>query len=303
MKKALAAALLLSTAACSQQAPPPPQPPIIVPMMVPGPQAAITEPSKPAAPTTPKTPRPPKPPPEPIPPAPVGAKPDLVARDIDLVGETVLFDLVNRGGEAKQEFGIEISVKNRSGEGRNLTINQSIPGGLSATTSATQQWALPGLAVRFPKLETEGGELEVTVQVDIAGAVDESDEANNTAVQLVKVAATVVPVIHEPTTPIPPPAAPPEAPKNAVITFRRSDDAWANVWVDGNKVFEPKNFEKEKAITLTTGSHRLKVEDFMGGTTWSEGTLTVEGGKDLVVGFAEGKPFDVYSDPGAFKPL
>lgn len=301
----LIAAALAATAACSQQAPPPPPPPIIVPMMVPSPPQAAAA-AEAAAPKPSPAPRPPKPPPEPLPPAPAGAKPDLVARDIDLVGETVTFDLVNRGGEAKGEFGLEVSVKNHNGEGRTVTVNQSIPGGMSATTTATQQIKLPGLEVRFPKLATEGGSLDVTVQVDIAGMVDESDEVNNTAVQLVQIAATIVPVpaILQPQAPIPPPVAvPPPAPTSAVITFRRSDETWANVWVDGNKVFEPKNFEKEKNVTLSAGSHRIKVEDFMGGTTWSEGTLTVAGGKDLVVGFSEGHAFDVYSDPGAFKPL
>jgi hypothetical protein len=293
----ITATALLALVACSQPAPPP----VMIPVLVPTP-ATIATPAPTTAPVAAPVHKARKPP-EPIPPAPPGSKPDLVVRDIDLVGETVTFDLVNRGGDVPAAFGIEVSIESRSGVGRTMTIDESIPAGMAATTSVPHQIVFSGLMGRFPQLALEGGDVDISVQLDTARTIDESDERNNTASQFVYVAATVAPtpVVENPATPAEPP--PPAAPTTAAITFRRTDTTWANVWVDGQIIFEPKNYETEQTVTLKPGAHRVKVEGFMGGDAWSEGTLAVEAGKDLVIGFAEGKPFDVYGDPGSFTPL
>ena len=91
-------------------------------------------------------------------------------------------------------------------------------------------------------------------------------------------------------------------PATRQVTFRITDDAWANVYIDGEKVWEPRAMAGEKTITVTTGEHRLTVKDFMDDDVWSNGTLVVDGWTDLIIGIAEESQVEVYNDGDAFFP-
>jgi hypothetical protein len=94
-----------------------------------------------------------------------------------------------------------------------------------------------------------------------------------------------------------------EAPPGArQVTFRITDDSWANVYIDGKLVWEPRAMAGEKTITVATGEHRLTVKDFMENEVWSNGTLVVDGWTDLVIGIAEESQVEVYNDSDAFYP-
>lgn len=84
------------------------------------------------------------------------------------------------------------------------------------------------------------------------------------------------------------------------VTFRITDDSWANVYIDGKKVWEPRAMAGEKTISVTTGEHRLTVKDFMDDEIWSNGTLVVDGWTDLIIGITEESQIEVFNDSDAF---
>lgn len=86
------------------------------------------------------------------------------------------------------------------------------------------------------------------------------------------------------------------------VTFRVTDDSWANVYLDGKKVWEPRAMAGEKTITVSTGEHRLTVKDFMDDDVWSNGTLVVDGWTDLIIGITEEAQVEVFNDSDAFYP-
>ena len=90
-------------------------------------------------------------------------------------------------------------------------------------------------------------------------------------------------------------------PATRTITFRTTDEEWANVYIDGAKVWEVRAMDKEKTVTVSTGEHVLEVKDFMENTTWCKGRLIVDGYTDLIIGITEGKPVEVYNDSNAFR--
>jgi len=90
-------------------------------------------------------------------------------------------------------------------------------------------------------------------------------------------------------------------PASRTVTFRTTDQEWANVYIDGAKVWELRAMDTEKTITLTTGEHTLEVKDFMENSTWCKGRLLVDGHTDLIIGISEGRPVEVYNDSNAFR--
>ncbi len=91
-------------------------------------------------------------------------------------------------------------------------------------------------------------------------------------------------------------------PATRQVTFRITDDSWANVYLDGELVWEPRAMAGEKTITVTTGEHRLTVKDFMDDDVWSNGTLVIDGWTDLIIGIAEESQVEVFNDSDAFYP-
>ncbi len=90
-------------------------------------------------------------------------------------------------------------------------------------------------------------------------------------------------------------------PATRKVTFRTTDEEWANIYIDGRKVWEIRAMDTEKTITLATGEHSLLVKDFMEDETWCRGKLIVDGRKDLVIGVTYNRAVEVYNDPKAFR--
>ena len=90
-------------------------------------------------------------------------------------------------------------------------------------------------------------------------------------------------------------------PATRTITFRTTDEEWANVYIDGAKVWEIRAMDEEKTVTVTTGEHVLEVKDFMENNTWCKGRLIVDGYTDLIIGITKEKPVEVYNDSDAFR--
>jgi hypothetical protein len=90
-------------------------------------------------------------------------------------------------------------------------------------------------------------------------------------------------------------------PATRTVTFRSTDEEWANVYIDGARVWEIRAMDTEKSITLSTGEHTLEVKDFMENETWCKGRLLVDGHTDLIIGITEGRPVEVYNDSNAFR--
>lgn len=91
-------------------------------------------------------------------------------------------------------------------------------------------------------------------------------------------------------------------PASRNVTFRVTDDSWANVYIDGKLVYEPRAMADEKTISLSTGEHHIEVKDFMDNDVWCRGTLVVDGWTDLIIGLAEESQIQVFNDSDAFIP-
>lgn len=93
------------------------------------------------------------------------------------------------------------------------------------------------------------------------------------------------------------PAAAPRA-----VRLLRQDDAWANVFVDGQLVAEFRVGDQEKVVPLLPGPHTVEIRDFMNKVSWARGVLTVRAGDGaLHVGFGEARRVEVYNDPEAWR--
>ena len=90
-------------------------------------------------------------------------------------------------------------------------------------------------------------------------------------------------------------------PATRTITFRTTDEEWADVYIDGAKVWEIRAMDEEKTVTVSTGEHVLEVKEFMEDKTWCKGRLIVDGATDLIIGITKDKPVEVYNDSDAFR--
>ncbi|TNE89429.1 MAG: hypothetical protein EP330_11240 [Deltaproteobacteria bacterium] len=72
------------------------------------------------------------------------------------------------------------------------------------------------------------------------------------------------------------------------------DNAWYDVYVDGQKVVESRNFAKKAVIgDLAVGSHHVRVTSFMG-EVWSDGWLEVGCGAQVLAEVREDRGLRVY---------
>lgn len=105
-----------------------------------------------------------------------------------------------------------------------------------------------------------------------------------------------------PPTPPAPPTPPKPEPVQVVFSLKDSFDM-SNVYVDGKRVVEFRTGDKEKIVTLMSGTHTVEVKDFTEFETWFKGTLTVTAGEPLRFGYGEEDGVEVYNRPsGAWMP-
>ncbi len=157
--------------------------------------------------------------------------------------------------------------------GVGVTVTESV--GTTTTTTTTTESVHGGVGVY-------GGGVEVTT-TETTETVTVGGHGHGGVV-----------VVHEE------PVERPPASRN--VTFRVTDESWANVYIDGKLVYEPRAFAEEKTISLSTGEHHIEVKDFMDNDVWCRGTLVVDGWTDLIIGLAEESQIQVFNDSDAFIP-
>ena len=92
--------------------------------------------------------------------------------------------------------------------------------------------------------------------------------------------------------------------RQVTVEFIAQGDEWANVYVDGRRVFSPANSNRRKRFTLREGAYDIKITGVDFFDVWAEGYLDV--GRDdtniIVVSFSE-RGVRVSGDPYAWIPV
>ena len=92
--------------------------------------------------------------------------------------------------------------------------------------------------------------------------------------------------------------------RQVTVEFIAQGDEWANVYVDGRRVFSPANSNRRKRFTLRAGAYDIKITGVDFFDVWAEGYLDV--GRDdtniIVVSFSE-RGVRVSGDPYAWIPV
>ena len=88
------------------------------------------------------------------------------------------------------------------------------------------------------------------------------------------------------------------------VEFIARGDEWANVYVDGRRIFSPRNTNRRKRFTFREGAYEIKITGVDYFDIWAEGYLDV--GRDdtniIVVSFSE-RGIRVSGDPYAWIPI
>ncbi|MEO0351824.1 MAG: hypothetical protein AAF282_17430 [Cyanobacteria bacterium P01_A01_bin.15] len=94
--------------------------------------------------------------------------------------------------------------------------------------------------------------------------------------------------------------------RQVTVEFIAQGDEWANVYVDGRRIFSPTNYaNRRKRFTFREGAYDIKITgaDFF--DVWAEGYLDI--GRDdtniIVVSFSERRGVRVSGDPYAWIPV
>ncbi|MEO0394869.1 MAG: hypothetical protein AAF243_02650 [Cyanobacteria bacterium P01_A01_bin.137] len=94
--------------------------------------------------------------------------------------------------------------------------------------------------------------------------------------------------------------------RRVTVEFIAQGDEWANVYIDGRRVFSPSNYaNRRKRFTLREGAYDLKITGVDFFDVWAEGYLDI--GRDdtniIVVRFSENGGIRVSGDPYAWIPV
>lgn len=79
----------------------------------------------------------------------------------------------------------------------------------------------------------------------------------------------------------------------ATVKLYPRTQSWANVWIDGEKVWEFRAKSDVLELTVPSGTHSLTVKDFRDKDTWGTGTLTVTSGQTATIQFSMADPIEV----------
>lgn len=93
--------------------------------------------------------------------------------------------------------------------------------------------------------------------------------------------------------------------RRVTVEFIAQGDDWANVYVDGRRIFSPANVDRRRRFTFREGAYEIKITGVDFFDVWAEGYLDV--GRDdaniVVVSFSERGGVRVSGDPYAWIPL
>ena len=92
--------------------------------------------------------------------------------------------------------------------------------------------------------------------------------------------------------------------RRVTVEFVARGSEWANVFVDGRRIFSPRNVNRRKRFTLREGAYEIKITGADLFDVWAEGYLDVgrDGTNIIVVSFSE-RGVRVSGDPYTWIPL
>lgn len=97
----------------------------------------------------------------------------------------------------------------------------------------------------------------------------------------------------------------PEERRRVTVDFIAQGDEWANVYVNGRRIFSPANSNRRRRFTFREGAYDIKITGVDFFDVWAEGYLDV--GRDdtniIVVRFSERNGVRVSGDPYAWVPV
>ena len=106
-----------------------------------------------------------------------------------------------------------------------------------------------------------------------------------------------------PGAPVPPKPPEPPRPVAVQVVFSLKDNFdLSNVYVDGTRMVDMRTGDREKAVTLMTGTHTVEVKEFTEFETWFKGSLVVTAGEPMRVGYGHDEGLEVYNRDGAWNP-
>ena len=92
--------------------------------------------------------------------------------------------------------------------------------------------------------------------------------------------------------------------RRVTVEFIARGDDWANVYVNGRRIFSPANVDRRRRFTFREGAYEIKITGVDFFDVWAEGYLDV--GRDdsniIVVSFSD-RGVQVSGDPYAWIPL
>ncbi|HEY9852429.1 MAG TPA: hypothetical protein V6D28_23350 [Leptolyngbyaceae cyanobacterium] len=91
-------------------------------------------------------------------------------------------------------------------------------------------------------------------------------------------------------------------PRAVLVEFIARGEDWANVWMDGNQVFQPRNFDRRKTLTLCPGAYRIIITGTSRFEVWASGYLDIGRTNIVRIAFSKDGGLEVSGDPYAWLP-
>ncbi|MBT9311727.1 hypothetical protein [Leptothoe kymatousa] len=92
--------------------------------------------------------------------------------------------------------------------------------------------------------------------------------------------------------------------KRVTVEFIAQGSEWANVYVDGRRIFSPRNANRRKQFTFREGAYEIKITGTDYFDVWAEGYLDI--GRDdtniVVINFSD-RGVRIAGDPYAWIPV
>lgn len=90
--------------------------------------------------------------------------------------------------------------------------------------------------------------------------------------------------------------------QKVVVELVARGDAWGDVWVDGKPVFQPRNFNRRKTLTLCPRAYRVVFTGITSMEVWDSGYLDLGRSNVVRIAFTKKGVEQVEGDPSAWLP-
>lgn len=91
-------------------------------------------------------------------------------------------------------------------------------------------------------------------------------------------------------------------PGSVLVEFVARGDDWANVWMDGREVFQPRTFDRTKTVTLCPGAYKIIITGITRFEVWATGYLDIGRTNIVRVAFSKDGRVEVSGDPNTWLP-